>query len=124
MTKLGGLLCMSEEVMTSQERSVTELVGPEDRWLSVTDASRVARRQEITIRTWIKTGALPVHPERVGINKRTRQVRLSDLLLLTPIIDPTAGIATDLGTVALPNIPKLQLALQQQMEELAPRVTA
>lgn len=113
-----------EEAVTSQERHVTELTGPEDRWLSVTDASRVARRQEHTIRSWVKDGTLPVHPDRVGLNKRTRQVRLSDLATLTPTIDLSAAVGTDMGTVALPNIPKMQLALQQQMEELSPRVTA
>ena len=32
-----------------QEKHVTELAGPDDRWVSVTDASRIGRRQEHTI---------------------------------------------------------------------------
>jgi len=115
---------MSEEpkelptAMTKKEVHVTELVGPDDHWVSVTDASRIARRQEHTIRTWIAQGVLPVHPVRVGINKKTRRVRLSDLATLTPILDPDAGIATDLGTLDLPSIPKQQQHLAEQMTAL------
>lgn len=108
---------------TTKEVHVTELVGPNDRWVSVTDASRIARRQEHTIRTWIAQGLLPVNPVRVGINKKTRQVRLSDLAQLTPIIDPDAGIATDLGTLDLPSIPKQQQQVMEQMAALQGEVT-
>ena len=108
---------------TKKEVHVTELAGPGDRWVSVTDASRIARRQEHTIRTWIAQGVLPVNPVRVGINKKTRQVRLSDLATLTPIIDPDAGIATDLGTLDLPSIPKRQQQLMEQMTTLQQEVT-
>src|SRR5713226_6402571 len=106
-----------------QEKHVTELAGPGDRWVSVTDASRIARRQEHTIRTWIAQGVLPVNPVRVGINKKTRQVRLSDLATLTPILDPDAGIATDWGTLDLPSIPKQQQQLAEQMAALQQDVT-
>jgi len=114
---------MSEEpkelpTTTKKEVHVTELAGPDDHWVSVTDASRIARRQEHTIRTWIAQGVLPVHPVRVGINKKTRRVRLSDLATLTPILDPDAGIATDLGTLDLPSIPKQQQHLAEQMTTL------
>ncbi len=105
-----------------QEKHVTELASPDDRWVSVTDASRIGRRQEHTIRTWIAQGLLPVNPERVGINKKTRQVRLTDLAKLTPIIDPDAGIATDLGTLDLPSIPKQQQQLLAQMAALQQEV--
>lgn len=97
---------------------VTELAGPDDRWLSVTDAARITRRQEKSIRDWIESGRLPVHPERVGLNKRTRQVRLSDLATLTPVVDPDAGISTDVGLLDLPSIPKTQQRLVEQMVEL------
>src|SRR6266487_5196228 len=108
---------------SKQEQYVTELAGLDDRWVSVTDASRIARRQEHTIRTWIAQGLLSVNPVRVGINKKTRQVRLSDLVKLTPIIDPDAGIATDLGTLDLPSIPKQQQQLMEQMATLKLEVT-
>lgn len=97
---------------------VTELAGPDDRWLSVTDAARITRRQEKSIRDWVESGKLPVHPERVGLNKRTRQVRLSDLAKLTPIVDPEAGISTDVGLLDLPSIPKAQQRLAEQMADL------
>jgi hypothetical protein len=108
---------------TKQEVHVTELAGPGDRWVSVTDASRIGRRQEHTIRSWIAQGRFAVNPVRVGINKKTRQVRLSDLTTLTPIIDPDAGIATDLGTLDLPSIPKRQQQLMEQMTTLQQEVT-
>lgn len=109
---------------TKKEVYVTELASPDDRWVSVTDASRIGRRQEHTIRTWIAQGLLPVNPVRVGINKKTRQVRLSDLAKLTPIIDPEAGIATDLGTLDLPSIPKQQQQVMDQMTMLQQEVTS
>jgi len=108
---------------TKKEVHVTELAGPGDRWVSVTDASRIARRQEHTIRTWIAQGVLPVNPQRVGINKKTRQIRLSDLSKLTPIIDPEAAIATELGTLDLPSIPKQQQQLAEQMAALQQDMT-
>lgn len=100
------------------EKYVTELAGPNDRWLSVTDAARITRRQEKSIRDWVESGKLPVHPERIGLNKRTRQVRLSDLKTLTPIVDPEAGISTDVGLLDLPSIPKAQQRLAEQMTAL------
>src|SRR6266566_1543569 len=108
---------------SKQEQYVTELAGTDDRWVSVTDASRIARRQEHTIRTWIAQGLLSVNPKRVGINKKTRQVRLSDLAKLTPIIDPDAGIATDWGTLDLPSIPKQQQQLAEHMTALQQETT-
>jgi hypothetical protein len=113
---------MPDDPVKKQEKHVTDLVGPDDRWVSVTDASRIGRRQEHTIRTWIAQGLLPVNPERVGINKKTRQVRLSDLAKLTPILDPDAGIATDLGMLDLPSIPKQQQQLLAQMTALQQEV--
>lgn len=103
---------------TKKEVYVTELAGSDDCWVSVTDASRIARRQEHTIRSWIASGVLPVHPNRVGINKKTRQVRLSDLAKLTPIIDPDAGIATDFGSLDLFSIPRTQQQQASQMTAL------
>lgn len=100
------------------EKYVTELAGPEDRWLSVTDAARITRRQEKSIRDWVESGKLPVNPERTGLNKRTRLVRLSDLATLTPIVDPEAGISTDVGLLDLPSIPKAQQRLTEQMTAL------
>ena len=38
---------------------VDELAGPDDYWLSITDAARVTRRQEVSIRRWIAKGDLP-----------------------------------------------------------------
>ncbi|HEU5375567.1 MAG TPA: hypothetical protein VFV38_09025 [Ktedonobacteraceae bacterium] len=104
------------------EKYVTELAGPDDRWLSVTDAARITRRQEKSVRDWVESGKLPVNPERTGLNKRTRLVRLSDLQTLTPIVDPDAGISTDVGLLDLPNIPKAQQRLTEQMTALQQEV--
>ncbi len=100
------------------EQYVMELASPDDCWLSVTDAARITRRQEKSIRDWVESGKLPVNPERTGLNKRTRLVRLSDLATLTPIIDPDAGISTDVGLLDLPSIPKAQHRLAEQMVAL------
>lgn len=97
-----------------KERHITELAGSDDRWLSITDASRVARRQEHTVRTWVRDGLLPVHPERVGINKKTRRVRLSDLAKLTPILDIDAAIVTEVGSLDLVSIPRQQQAIKEE----------
>jgi DNA repair exonuclease SbcCD ATPase subunit len=119
-------LIEDESPMANTEKNelyVTELAGPDDRWLSVTDAARITRRQEKSIRDWVESGKLPVHPERVGLNKRTRQIRLSDLAKLTPIVDPEAGISTDVGLLDLPSIPKAQQRLTEQMTTLQQEVT-
>lgn len=104
------------------EKYVTELADPDDRWLSVTDAARITRRQEKSIRDWVESGKLPVNPERTGLNKRTRLVRLSDLKVLTPVVDPDAGISTDVGLLDLPSIPKAQQRLAEQMAALQQEV--
>jgi chromosome segregation ATPase len=101
----------------SKEVYVTELASPQDRWVSVTDAARIGRRQEHSIRTWIQTGQLPVNPNRVGVNKRTRLVRLSDLAKLTPILDAEAAIGTDIGMLDLPSIPRAFKALEADVLE-------
>ncbi|GHO60644.1 hypothetical protein [Ktedonobacter robiniae] len=109
----------------TQERYVDELVDEHDYWLSLTDAVRVTRRQDVTIRRWVKSGLLPVRRQNVGLNQRTRQVRASDLAQLTPIIDNSAVITSEQAQLNLTNIPGEQAALReshqrilQQLEEL------
>jgi hypothetical protein len=108
---LPGFSSESATTGASKEVYVTELANEQDRWVSVTDAARIGRRQEHTVRTWIQTGQLPVNPNRVGVNKRTRLIRLSDLAKLTPVIDADAAIGTDIGMLDLPAIPKAFKAL-------------
>lgn len=72
---------------------VDDLSEPEDYWLTLTDAARITRRQEVTIRRWVAAGHLPVRRQPMGLTKRTSHVRASDLARLTPIIDPTAAIS-------------------------------
>ena len=96
-----------------------ELAGPDDYWLSLTDAARVTRRQEVTIRRWVASGALPVRSRPLGLNKRTRHVRASDLAGLTPIIDASATISGDAAQIDLLSIPLQQAQIhtaQQQIE--------
>ncbi|MEO6890919.1 MAG: hypothetical protein ABI456_15895 [Ktedonobacteraceae bacterium] len=107
-----------EQPGAKKEQYVTELAGPDDRWLSITDASRTARRQEHTIRSWVRDGVLPVHPDRVGINKKTRRVRLSDLAKLTPILDIDAAIATEVGSLDLVSIPRQQQKIKEEHDRL------
>ncbi len=111
---------MMAEDAAKHEQQVDALAGPEDYWLTITDAARATRRQDITIRRWIATGQLPVRRHAVGLNQRTRQVRASDLAKLTPIIDPTAVITGEEGRLNLMSIPVEQAQLkagQQQLQQ-------
>jgi hypothetical protein len=108
----------------SQEKLVDDLVDEQDYWLSVTDAARVTRRQEITIRRWIAAGELAVRRQRMGLNKRTRHVRASDLARLTPIIDPMATITGAPANADLLSIPVQQARLLTTQQEQAERLTS
>src|SRR5215471_11416783 len=111
---------MTRDDTAKHEHYVDALAGPDDYWLSITDAARATRRQDITIRRWIATGQLPVRRQAVGLNQRTRQVRASDLARLTPIIDPTALITGEEGRLNLMSIPVEQAQLragQQQLQQ-------
>ena len=118
---------LQEEHMTAEdaakhEQQVDELAGPEDYWLTITDAARATRRQDITIRRWIATGQLPVRRSTVGLNQRTRQVRASDLAKRTPIIDPTAVITGEEGRLNLMSIPVEQAQLKANQQQLQQHV--
>jgi hypothetical protein len=106
----------------SREQLVDDLASDDDYWLSVTDAARVTRRQEITIRRWIAVGELPVRRQRMGLNKRTRHVRASDLAKLTPIIDPTATITGAPANADLLSIPIQQAQLLTTQQDLVQRL--
>ncbi len=109
---------MMAEDAAKHEQQVDALAGPEDYWLTITDAARATRRQDITIRRWIATGQLPVRRQAVGLNQRTRQVRASDLAKLTPIIDPTAVITGEEGRLNLMSIPVEQAQLRAGQQQL------
>ncbi len=48
----------------TQERYVDELADAEtDYWLTITDAARATRRQDITIRRWVKSGRCRCGPK-------------------------------------------------------------
>lgn len=113
---------MTSEDAAKHEQQVDELAGPEDYWLTITDAARVTRRQDITIRRWIATGQLPVRRQAVGLNQRTRQVRASDLARRTPIIDPTAVITGEEGRLNLMSIPVEQAQLKADHQQLQQQV--
>ena len=109
---------------------VDSLAGPDDYWLTLTDAARVTRRQEVTIRRWVAAGSLPVRSRALGLNKRTRHVRASDVSRLTPIVDPSATISGATAQIDLLSIPVQQehiLAQQEEIEQsldaLATRIT-
>src|SRR5262249_44430232 len=118
----------SERTMDRDERGgggpswVDDLSGPEDYWLTLTDAARVTRRQEVTIRRWVAAGSLPIRSRSLGLNKRTRHVRASDLSLLTPIVDPSATISGASAQIDLLSIPSQQAQILQQNREITQRV--
>lgn len=101
-----------------QERYVDELADSADCWLTFTDAARVTRRQDIVIRRWVYSGALPVRRKPVGLNKRSRQVRLSDLRQLTPIIDLAGAISGAPGRFDLMSIPEQQATILNEHQHL------
>src|SRR5579872_5287979 len=103
---------------TVQEQHVEELAGPDDFWLTITDAARATRRQDVSIRRWIAKGLLPVRRQNVGLNQRTRLVRASDLAKLTPIIDPAGAISTAQGRLDLTSIPAQQAQIKASQQEL------
>src|SRR5438067_9666208 len=102
----------------SQERYADELASPDDYWLTITDAARATRRQDVSIRRWISKGLLPVRRQHVGLNQRTRLVRASDLVKLTPIIDPAGAISTERGKLDLTSIPTQQAQIKASQQEL------
>src|SRR5438876_6716721 len=102
----------------SQERYADELAGPDDYWLTITDAARATRRQDVSIRRWISKGLLPVRRQHVGLNQRTRLVRASDLTALTPIIDPAGAISTERGKLDLTSIPTQQAQIKTSQQHI------
>lgn len=104
-----------------QTRYVEELESQDDYWLSITDASRVCRVQDVSIRRAITSGRLPVRAQGAGDNKRTRFVRASDLPRANfPILDAGAAITSDIRKVDILNIP-LQV---QRLTQLLTQVQA
>src|SRR5579885_3850241 len=102
-----------------QTRYVEELAGEGDYWLSITDAARVCRVQDVSIRRAIARGALPVRRQRAGQNKRTRLVRASDLPGAGfPIIDESAAITTEIGKADILSIPRQQQRILQDHQQL------
>ena len=107
-----------QEPIENQERYADELAGPDDYWLTITDAARATRRQEVSIRRWISKGLLPVRRQNVGLNQRTRLVRASDLAALTPIIDPAGAITTERSRLDLTSIPAQQAQIKASQQTL------
>ncbi len=100
---------------------VEALEGEGDYWLSITDAARVCRVQDVTLRRAINRGNLPVRKLTAGQNKRTRFVRASDLPRAGyPIIDESAVITTEIGKADILSIPRQQqeiMAAQRRLME-------
>lgn len=81
-------------IMTKKQAAITQhaphrshveiLVGPEDGWLTVSEATRASKRPGGTIRRWIREGKLPISTSSPG----PLQIRLSDLEKLTKIVEP------------------------------------
>jgi chromosome segregation ATPase len=107
-----------QELSQNQERYADELSGPDDYWLTITDAARATRRQEVSIRRWISKGLLPVRRQNVGLNQRTRLVRASDLAALTPIIDPAGAITSERSRLDLTSIPVQQAQIKASQQTL------
>lgn len=94
------------------------LEGPDDYWISITDAARVTRTSEAMARRWVTSGRLPVKRDPVGLNQRTRMVRASDLQKIRTIIDPSAAITDDVRKLDLVSIPKQQHEIMEEQHRL------
>jgi hypothetical protein len=103
-------------------RFIEELAGPEDRWVTITDAARITRTSEAMARRWVTSGRLPIKRLKAGVNQQTRLVRLSDVAAIRPIIDPLAAISDAVHTVDLPSIPRQQAFIMQDHERLQQQV--
>lgn len=99
-------------------RYVEELAGPDDAWISLTDAARITRTSEAMTRRWVTSGRLPVKKEPVGVPPRTRLVRMSDVAAIRPIIDPTAAITGEVRKLDLASIPRQQLQIMEDHQRL------
>jgi chromosome segregation ATPase len=97
---------------------VEELAGPEDAWISLTDAARITRTSEAMTRRWVTSGRLKVKKEPVGVPPRTRLVRMSDVAAIRPIVDPTAAITSEVRKLDLPSIPRQQLQIMEDHQRL------
>jgi len=97
---------------------VEDLAGPEDAWISLTDAARITRTSEAMTRRWVTSGRLPVKKEPVGVPPRTRLVRMSDVAAIRPIVDPTAAITGEVRKLDLASIPRQQLQIMEDHQRL------
>lgn len=104
-------------------RYVVDLEDGNDYWLSITDAARVCRVQDVSIRRAIAAGRLPVRRLPVGENKRTRLVRASDLPRSNfPILDSTAAITSDIRKVDVLSLPLQQQRLAEGQQQILQEV--
>src|SRR2546423_1858485 len=97
---------------------VEELAGPEDAWISLTDAARITRTREAMTRRWVTSGRIPVKKEPFGVPPRTRLVRMSDVAAIRPIVDPTAAITGEVRKLDLASIPRQQLQIMEDHQRL------
>jgi chromosome segregation ATPase len=106
-------------IQKDRTRYVEELESQDDYWLSITDAARVCRVQDVSIRRAIASGRLPVRAQGAGDNKRTRFVRASDLPRANyPIIDSGAAITSDIRKVDILDIPLQIKRLTQLLTQI------
>jgi hypothetical protein len=103
-------------------RFIEELAGPDDAWITITDAARITRTSEAMARRWVASGRLPIRRQPAGVNQQTRLVRLSDVAAIRPIIDPTAAISDEVHKLDLPSIPRQQAQIMQEHERLLVQV--
>jgi chromosome segregation ATPase len=107
-----------------EELASTEEYPPGDAWISLTDAARVTRTSEAMARRWVTSGRLKVKKDPVGVPPRTRLVRLSDVAQIRPIVDPTAAITGEVRKLDLASIPRQQLQIMEDHQQLLLAIAA
>lgn len=109
---------LEDSTPDTQERFVDELADGEDCWLSIVDAARYTRRQEDTIRRWIACGLLPIRRVQASSNQHPRQIRMSDLEEMVPLVDKTLVITGDQKSPNSTNIPAEQAQIQEAQQHI------
>ena len=104
---------------------VKELKDENDAWITPVDAARITGVSESMAHRWVTSGRLPIkgdpvtlQPDLVGNPPRTRQVRVSDVAMLHPLLYPEQSISPAIRTLDLQSIPLEIARITQENQEL------
>lgn len=117
----------AETQLEKQARAmyVQELADENDAWITPVDAARITGVSESMAHRWVTSGRLPIkgdpvtlQPDLVGNPPRTRQVRLSDVAKIHPLLYPEQSIRPAIRTLDLQSIPLEIARITRENEHL------